>query len=104
MIKVHMDYPDPHVTIHHNPNCPQARVEKSRQQRHVLLNVDTLSKELARFGANGYRFAAEPGLSDLWLVLDFLDPEFEKALASHLKRLVGRQYGPLGSCELQVHC
>ena len=104
MIKAYINYPNPRVTIHHNPNCPGARVQANQKQRHVLLNADTLSKELNRFGNNKHKFAAEAGLNDVWLVLDFQDAEFEKAVVAFVTRLVGKHYPALSRGELESHC
>jgi len=104
MIKAYFNLLDPVVVVHQNPNCPQAKVGPDKKVRHVLLNPDFISKELARFRNNQHPFSAEPQMGDLWLILDFLDPEFELALVSHIKRILGLLYGPLKSCELRVHC
>jgi hypothetical protein len=104
MIKAYFNYLDPAVTVHQNPNCAHAKVGPDQRIRHVLINADSLSKELARFRNNKYRFAEEPGLNDVWLILDFQDPEFETALVRHLKRIVGLLYSPIKSCEVRVHC
>ncbi len=104
MIKAYIDYREPSVIVHLMPNCADTKVGSDKKIRHVLLNEDSLSKELAGFRDNKYRFAAESGLHDMWLILDLQDSEFEMALVSHLKRILGLMYGPLRSCELRVHC
>ena len=104
MIKAYINYNDPQVTIHRNPLCVQAKVGPDQRIRHVLLNSDSLSKELARFRNNKHPFSAEPGMNDMWLIFDFQDSEFEMALLSHLKKLVGLSNSTIKGCELQVHC
>jgi hypothetical protein len=104
MIKAYLNSTDARVTIHNNPNCVIARITVNQDQRTVLLNTDSLSRELRRFRNNEYRLLAEAGMNDIWLILDFQDPEFENALASYLKRIVAQRYKTAGSWELQVHC
>ena len=104
MIKAYLNYLDPIVTIHRRPNCDLAKVGPEKNIRHVLIDSDSLSKELARFRNNKYRLSSEPGMCDIWLILDFQDSEFEMALVSHLKRVVGLLSSPIKDCELQVHC
>ena len=104
MIKAYIDASGARVTIHNNPNCGSAQVKINQDQRTVLLNTDTLSRELRRFRRNEYRFVAEAGMSDLWLILDFQDGEFENALVNYLARLVGKEYKTAGNWDVQVHC
>jgi len=104
MIKASVSYTEPLVTIHTNPNCAGARTGPGQERRHLLVNADNLSRELARFRDGKVRFSAEPGMDDLWLILDFQDAEFEAALAAHLKRLLGLLHEPLRACELRTHC
>lgn len=104
MIKAYINYPDAHVTIHQNPNCAHAQSKSGENQRHVLLNADSLSDELHKFRSGEHRFGSSAAINDLWLILDFQDPEFEKALVGHVKRILGRRYDPLESCDLQLHC
>jgi hypothetical protein len=104
MIKAYFDVREPRVVVHRNPNCAHAKVGPDRQIRHLLLNPDSLSRELARFRDNKHRFAEEPGRNDMWIILDFLDTDFEVALAGHLKRILGLSHDPFKSCETQVHC
>lgn len=104
MIKAHIHAIDARLTIHNNPNCAAAQIRINQDQRTVLINTDSLSRELRRFRRNEYRFAAEAGMSDLWLILDFQDGEFENALANYLKRLVGKGLETAGSWDVQVHC
>lgn len=104
MIKAHVSSADARVTIHNNPNCASARITVSQDHRTALLNTDSLSSELRRFRDNEYRFLAKAGMNDMWIILDFQDPEFENALARHLKRLVAKGHKTPGNWELQVHC
>ena len=104
MIKAYLNYNAPQVTLHRNPLCDHAKVGPDERIRHVLLNPDSLSKELARFRNNKHEFTSEPGMNDMWLIFDFQDSEFEAALLTHLKKLVALSNSTIKSCEVQVHC
>ena len=104
MIKAYINAIDARLTIHNNPNCDAAQIRINQDQRTVLINTDSLSRELRRFRKNDYRFVAETGMNDIWLILDFQDGEFENALAHYLKRLVGKGRESAGNWDVQVHC
>jgi hypothetical protein len=104
MIKAYINTTDARVTVHNNPNCNSAQIKINQDQRTVLLNTDTISRELRRFRNNDYRFASEAGMNDMWLILDFQDADLENALASYLKRLVGQRQKTAADWDLQVHC
>ena len=104
MIKVYINALAARVTIHNNPNCGAAQIKINEDQRTVLINTDSLSRELRRFRRNEYRFVAEAGMNDLWLILDFQDGEFENALANYLKRLVGERLETAGNWDVRTHC
>ena len=104
MIKAYVNSTDARVTIHNNPNCASARITVNQDQRTVLVNTDSLSRELRRFRNNEYRLLDNAGMNDVWLILDFQDAEFENALAGYLKRLVARGHKTAVDWELQVHC
>ena len=104
MIKVYINAVAARMTIHNNPNCDSAQIKINQDQRTVLINTDSLSRELRRFRKNEYRFVAEAGMDDLWLILDFQDAEFENALAGYVRRLVGRRLETAGNWDVQMHC
>ena len=104
MIKAYINAVDAQVTIHNNPNCDSAQIKINQDQRTVLINTDSLSRELRRFRRNEYRFVAEPGMNDIWLILDFQDGEFENALARYLKRLVAKGLETAAAWDTQAHC
>jgi len=104
VIKVYVDAANARVTVHNNPNCAAARIKINQDQRTVLFNTDSLSRELRHLKSNEYRLLAVPHNNDIWLILDFQDAEFENALARHLMRLVGQSLKSAANWELQTHC
>jgi hypothetical protein len=104
MIKAYVSYTEARISIHQNPNCAHAQSTSSQKQRHVLLTEDSLSSELRKFRSGEHRFGTAAAANDMWLILDFQDPEFEKALVGHIKRILTRRYDHLQSSDLQLHC
>jgi hypothetical protein len=103
-MKAYINYNEPSITTHRFEICEDAKVGPDQKIRHVLLNSDSISKELDRFRNNKHRFADEPSMNDMWLIFDFQDSEFEMALLSYLTKLIGLTYSRMKSCKIQVHC
>lgn len=104
MIKAYIDYPNATVTVHRNPNCSLAKTGPDQDIRHLLVNPDNLSRELGRFRGDAHKFGAEAGARDMFLILDFIDPVFEEALLTHLKRLIALNHEAFKLRAVQVHC
>ena len=104
MIKAYINYNDPSITIHKNTLCDKANVGPEERIRHVMLNPDFLSKEHNRFKNNKHRFSDEPYMSNMWIILDFQDKEFEIALVGYLKKLIGLNNSTIKNCKTQEHC
>jgi hypothetical protein len=104
MIMAYINYPNPHITIHGNSNCSHIQVQRKRGQRVIRLNSVTISSQLKRLAAKYYIFGAQARTNDMWLDIDFGDPEFEAAVTKYIKRIVGRHYKPLESAKIARHC
>ncbi len=104
MLLVYINYPVPHMTLHHDPNCSTFRMSKKPNQRILLINNQTISSELGKFSQAQYRFGATKELNDMWLKIDFGDEEFEHAVARHIHKLIGQHYEPLSRKPPQEHC
>ncbi len=103
MIQVYFNYPTSHVTIHREGDCQSIRSQGKVGQRITRINSSTISSELAKFEGNGYSFQATPSANDMWVEIDFGDPEFERAVASHIYKLLGK-YKRFRESKLAVHC
>ncbi len=104
MLKVYVNYPNPKVSVHHNPSCGAIQKRGKPDQRLVRINPRTISAELERFSSKGYTFAANPVGNDMWLEIDFSDADFEAAVLGYVHRLIGRHYSPLATVEVENHC
>ena len=103
-MKAYINYSDPSITAHKFTACDDAKAGPDEKIRHVMLNPESISKELDRFINNKHKFSEETYMNDMWINFDFQDTEFEMALLGYIKKLIGRSYKYLKSCEIQVHC
>lgn len=71
MIKAYINQKEPCITSHRNPLCDNAKVGPEQKIRHLMLNPDSLSKELVRFRDKKHRFSEEEHMNDMWLIFDF---------------------------------
>ena len=104
MIKAYINYNDSRITIHRNPLCDNANVGPDQKIRHVMINPNSISKELDRFRKGKHRFSEELYMNDMWLIFDCQDSEFEMALVSYLKKIAGLSNSTIESSKIQVHC
>ena len=104
MIKAYINYPKPHVTVHHDPNCGTIQVQHKPNQRYLRLNIETISEELLNFRDKKYPFAATRERNDMWLEIDFHDKVFEMAVLVYICRLLGMYYSPFESMKPGIHC
>jgi hypothetical protein len=104
MLKVYINYPNPHITVHSDGECPRIQQQHKQRQRIVRLDVATLSAELKRFMAKNYRFGSAPDTNDMWLDVDLGDPVFERAVVEFVQKLLAQHYDPFGRIKVDQHC
>lgn len=103
MIKAYINYPNPHVTAHLNPDCASIQSQKKKDQRYRRINIGTLSSELKKFQTKEHRFGTFPH-NDMWLEIDFWDQKFELAVLEYICHLLGKVYKPFKNVKPNVHC
>lgn len=99
-----MNYPDPKFSIHRNPMCAEVHKRGKTGQRHIRIDIDSVSTELRRFANKNYTFNSNAGSNDMWLDIEFDDADFEKSVLKYVRWLIGKHYAPLGKAELTTHC
>ncbi len=104
MIKVYINYPVPHITIHNNLYCGNIQAQHKLKQRYIRINPATVKSELNNFREKKYGFAANQDYNDMWLEINFNDPEEEIRILQEICRLVGKYYRPLRGIEPIRHC
>jgi hypothetical protein len=104
MLSVYINYPNPKVSVHHDPSCGAIQKMGKQDQRHIRIDQKTISAELGRFAAKEHTFASNPEGNDMWLEIDFGDANFEAAVLNYVHRLIGQHYSPLAGVAVQNHC
>lgn len=104
MLKAYVNYPNPHITAHRDLSCGSIQKMRKPDQRYVRIYIATISAELKRFSNKEYTFAAHSGANDMWIEIDFDDPDFETAVLEHIRRSTGRYYSPFSNIAVDYHC
>lgn len=104
MLTAYINYPNAHVTIHATKDCSNVQQQRKSEQRVAKLNIATASEELRRFEAKDYRFGADQRTNDMWLFVDFSDPQFERAVVGYIHRILARHYLPFSRIHVNEHC
>jgi hypothetical protein len=104
MIAAYINYPNPHVTVHAAAECARIQQHRKTQQRVLKLTASTLSSELERCESKHYPFGADQSTNDMWLHVDFGDPEFERAVVAHILRILASHYRRFARVVVDEHC
>ena len=104
MLKVYINYPNPHVTVHSDAECSTIQKQHKQNQRFIRLNVTTISSELKLFETKGYQFGAHRKINDMWCEIDFSDKKYELAVIESIRKLLAEHYKPFKRAEIDKHC
>ena len=104
MTKAYLNYPNPHMTLHGDSACAEICKMHKANQRDMAITRDTFTRALGQLADKGFRLGADASVNDVWLSVDFGDPEFEEAVARYIHRLLGQRYGRLKDAAIDRHC
>ena len=104
MIKAYINYPNPHMSIHKNPDCQMIQKNHAPNQRIFKIDIHSFANVLMDFVDEKFVFRTEKGFNDIWLEIDFKNSEFEIAIARYILNLLGNRYSPLRSINPEIHC
>jgi hypothetical protein len=104
LTKAYLNYPNPHMTLHRDSACAQIRKMHKVNQRDVSVTRGSFTQALERLADKDFRLGADASVNDVWVSVDFGDPEFEEAVAKHIHRLLGRRYRRLQGTAIERHC
>jgi hypothetical protein len=103
-MKVYINYPSPHFTIHRDLECRELQKHQKANQRSIAVNPQNLGDVLLDFINNRYRFAASSEHNDLWLDISLDTPRHDESLVYIIQSILGRNYAPLQSAPIIYHC
>ena len=104
MLRAYLNYPNSRVSLHSEPTCSRIQQARKRGQRRVRVVPKNISTELLRFKGGEYPFASQAVTNDMWLDIDFSDPNFELAVALHIHWLLSARYKRFHDCSPEQHC
>lgn len=105
MLKAYLNYPQSKVSVHRNPSCSNIEKMSKPNQRSVQIDLQKISEELQRFSENEHKFASEAKWNDMWITIDFDDPDFEDAVLAYVHRLISKRYSPFARIRIErPHC
>jgi ATP-dependent exoDNAse (exonuclease V) beta subunit len=104
MLKAYINYPNPHVTVHYDPECGNIQAQHKPKQRYIRINLETISEELKSFHDQKYTFAATQERNDMWLEIEFHNHAFELAVLEYICGMLGQHYKPLQGLKPETHC
>lgn len=103
MLRTYLNYPDANVSVHWDVSCGQIQKHRKAKQRTCRVDCKTFSEEIQKFAAGDYTFRSTPVCSDMWLDVDFGDPEFELAVVCHIHGLLGKRFCRFRTAKLKRH-
>ena len=103
-MRVYINYPKPHITIHHDYECAEFHKNQKENQRTILVNLQNFTQVLTDFIEGKYAFRAEKELNDLWLDITLDSPELEKGFVLIIQALLGLRYTPIKKAPVGEHC
>lgn len=105
MINVYINYPQPHATIHRDPNCGfiHRRLQGNFTRRQEDISQQTLSSIVRKFDTGEIQFRASAGLNGIWLRIDLADEPSEIAVVDHILKVLGIRYTPFRGVVPIIH-
>jgi len=103
-MKVYINYPDSHLTIHQNPNCPEIQKHQKTNQRLINVTSQNLISILMDFINKTHKFSSTASENDMWLELNLNSSQHNIGLVFTLQAILGQFYQPLSNAPVIFHC
>lgn len=104
MLRAYFNYPNPHVTVHGAPGCPDVQKMRKQGQRWVRVDARSATEQLLGFAGTSHKFSATADTNDMWIEVEFGDPAFELAIVEHIRVQFARRYTLFGRAGTTRHC
>ena len=103
MLSWMLNSPAKKVTLRLNPTCKLIQVHHVKGQRVLRITKENLQREYFRCANKEYRFAAEPHLNDMWILIDLGSEQAEIEAAKMFKKELGVHFKRIRETELKFH-
>jgi len=104
MIRVYINYPISHISIHSDPNCSRIMQAHKMNQRHIMVDQHNAEMIFKKFREKDYRFSSNSDFNDMWLDISLSSMEDELSFIGTVKRELGKHYKPFKMAKLSEHC
>ena len=103
---VYINYPNPHFTLHNNPNCTQIQKHQKPNQRIINVINKNLGQVLVQFinKKKQYSFSATATQNDMWLKVNLSSAQQNIGFVFIIQAILGMQYQPLSNAPVTFHC
>ena len=102
-MKIYVNFPNPHLTIHRDPLCGEIQKHQKPNQRYIAVTAGTLSNVLTELIHNKHRFAPNPQENDLWLDVSLATAKHEEAFVYVLHLILAGHYGSFQHADIIDH-
>jgi hypothetical protein len=92
------------MTLHGDSACTEIGKMGKTNQRDVAVTRESFCNAIGHLSTREFRLGADASVNDAWLTVDFVDPEFEEAVAKYVYRLLCQRYRYLRGTPVETHC
>ncbi len=102
-MKVYVNHPNPHFTIHHRNSCSEYRKRRKANQRELRVRSGSLLQDLQQFSDPALRFGATRTMNDLWIDIELLTPQHDYGCVYVIHELLGSRFAPFRRASVVYH-
>ena len=102
-MKVYVNYPNPHLTIHGGLHCPEIQKQQKGNQRVLVVNNANIGEMLKQFINGDHKFAADSSANDMWLDISLSTFKHSESLVFVIHELLAKKYKPFRSASIEFH-
>ena len=103
MINASINYPHGYMELHAVSTCSEIGKRGKLAQRKEDVTPTSFATIVNKLADKNFRLGSDASNNDVWLSVNFDDPEFEEAVAGYLYRSLGKRYGRLQGGPIKKH-
>ena len=102
-MKAYINYPNPHITIHGDDNCPDIRKQRKMNQRVLIVNIGDVEHVLQEFIGGNYKFSADSASNDMWLDISLTTFKHSESFVFIVHEILANRYKPFRNANIHFH-
>ena len=103
-MQVYVNYPHPHITVHHNDACQHVRMHQKEEQRSYTVRPSNEAGIIVEFLSGKIVFKSDGNFNDLWFDISLGTREQDLEFVNRFQKIVGQRYGRLMTAPVSIHC